>query len=134
MKLIEVRKEDDLYYKGCFWIYSDSVSNIFRNKFRLLTEKIPCSYEGELGRKTKCRTHKEIWKPISDKYASVPYNYYPRGRVDIYKGVAYINIHSSMNKPFIIDRIISEYNLSKLDIEIGLNDIEQGSHYDYLLE
>ena len=33
--------------------------------------------------------------------------------------------------PYIIDKIRSEYGIEKLDYKIGLNDLEQGSHYDF---
>ena len=62
------------------------------------------------------------------KYNDVECNYYPRGRVAIYKGIAFIHINSLCNVPKVIHEIISEYELYKLEIEVELNDEVQGSH------
>lgn len=81
----------------------------------------------------KNETHESVWNELSSKYGGVPYNYYPRGRVEVYNGVAYININSILNNPRIIDKIRHMYEIEKLPYHIGLNDLEQGSHYDFLL-
>ena len=136
MILREVRKEDDYYYKGAFWVIADSVPDILTNKFTIDGSKILCSYKGKLDRTRETRkneTHESVWNEISSKYGNVPYNYYPRGRVEVYNGVAYININSILNNPNIIDKIRHIYEIEKLPYHIGLNDLEQGSHYDFLL-
>ena len=135
--LNEVRKEDDYYYKGAFWVISDNVANILKGKYTIDGSKILCSYDGKLDRNRESRkneTHENVWKTIASKYNNVPYNYYPRGRVEIYRGTAYININSILNNPNIIDRIRKLYGIEKLPYHIGLNDLDQGSHYDFLLK
>ena len=64
-----------------------------------------------------------------------PFDYLPRGRVAITtNGLAFIHLNSRTNIPKVIDKIIDIYNLHKLSIEIDLNDIYQGSHYNFQLK
>lgn len=136
--LKEVRKEDDLYYKGSFWIIADSYPDILRGNFKLIGEKIPVTFNGELQRNNpdkKNQTHQALWRDKYSKYfPDKPYNYFPRGRVEVYKGVAYVNIHSRCNTPAVVNSIIDNYNLGNLDLDLTCNDISQGSHYDFLLD
>lgn len=127
MILDEVRKEDDLYFQGPFWIKGESVGEIKSGNFDLLAYKYPCTYEGDALGNIKNKTHKDVWEGPEDM------DYYPRGRVGVYKGVAYINIHSLFNQPDIIDSIIEEYNLSKLELQIKLEDEKIGHHYQFKL-
>lgn len=136
--LKEVRKEDDKYFQGPFWIVAETFKDILRGNFRLVGIPLLCDYDGkDLSGLTKnSQRHKSLWnneiKPSlsSDK----DFDYYPRGRVSIYKGTAFIHLNSKCNTPKIIDAVISRYQLSKLNIEIEFNDEIQGSHYDFDLE
>lgn len=136
--LYEVRKEDDLYYQGPFWIIADSFRDIQLGKFSLLGEKYLSDYGGnykETNLSKSARTHKKIWdSKYKSQYGNVEYTYYPRGRVAIYQGTAYIHINSKCNIPSIIDTIVKEYSIDKLTLEIDLNDTYQGSHYDFQLK
>ena len=127
MKILhEVRKEDELYYQGAFWLIANSFADIMRGNFSLLGNKLVSDFDGNIydNSSKNSRSHQNLWK---NKYKSElnsdkDYTYYPRGRVAIYKGVAYIHINSKCNTPKIIDTIINEYNIGKLEIEIELND------------
>lgn len=144
MKLNEVRKEDDLYFKGPFWIVADSIKDLRLGKYKIVGEKYLCDFNGNFvsdnAPSRSMMTHKKLWR---DKYANElncndkPYNYYPRGRVEVWDGQAYIFVHSSMNFEPLIGNLIHEYGLDKLDdeslVEVVENDY-QGSHYDYLLK
>lgn len=136
-ELTEVRKEDDLFYQGAFWIIGDSIDEIKKNNFKLLTYKLLSDYNGNYAQTIESKnslSHRRLWddlNPFEDK--TIPWNFYPRGRVAIYNGTAYIHIHSLFNQPSIIDKIIEEYGVDKLDIFIDMNDTNQGSHYDFLL-
>lgn len=139
MKILSVRKDEEYYYEGPFWILSNSVKDIHRGNFELLSVKFVCDYDGNIvdsgGRSKSGSSHKNIWnRELKHKYDDVEYNYYPRGRVAIYKGTAFIHINSLCNTPKVINNIVSEYKLDKLDIEVELNDEVQGSHYDFLLD
>lgn len=135
MKLEELRKEDYLYYQGAFWIDGESVREIKRGYFKIIGAKFPCYYTGEYSSLNKSKnslTHRKLWPEYNQNYLNKPYNYLPRGRVAIHQGVAYIHLNSLFNQPSIIDTLIKEYNLEKLEIELDLNDTYQGSHYDFL--
>ena len=137
MKLTEVRKEDDLYFQGGFWIKGESVREIKKGNFQLIGIKLPTYHSGEyvnLDRSKSSLTHKRLWSEYNEGYEDKPFNYLPRGRVAIHKGVAYIHLNSLFNQPSIIDKIIEEYNLDKLELEFDFNDTYQGSHYDFLLD
>lgn len=136
MKLNEVRKEEDLYYSGPFWVKANSFDDIMDGNFELIGEKIFTDYEGkyvDFSDSKRSLIHSTLWKNKYQRdYPNKPYNYYPRGRIVIFKGRAYININSLCNNPKVIDKIIKEYDISKLNCSIKYNDSE-GSHYDFLL-
>lgn len=137
MRIVCTRKEDKIYYQGPFWIISDSFQNIIKGNFEIIGEKYECNYSGEYLNNTtskRQKTHKSLWRMFADKYGQSDYTYYPRGRVGIYNGIAYIHINSRCNLPKIIDTIIEQYHLSKLEINVELNDTYQGSHYDFKLK
>ena len=139
-QLHEVRKEDDYYYQGAFWIIGDSMTDILNNKFHLCCHKILSNYNGNMIDKIESKrslSHERLWnsqykqKENSDK----PFNYYPRGRVDISNGVAYINIINDCDTNDIINNIISEYKISKLQIKKELvNEFSDGGHRAHLLK
>lgn len=134
MKISETRKEDQLYFKGPFWVIADSIPDLLSNKYKLLCEKELVTFDGELNRKRanrKQQTHEAVWKEYN---IDLPYNYYPRGRVEVYKGVAYINLNSILNKPQIINDILKEYEIENLEYHVYEIDKLQGSHYNYLLK
>ena len=136
MGLEEVRKEDDHYYQGAFWIIGNSVREIKRGNFQLIGIKLLTDFQGnyieQVGSKGSL-THKRLWPEYNKGFEDKEFNYFPRGRVAIYEGVAYIHINSLFNQPTLIDRVIKEYNLQKLEIEVDCNDLYQGSHYDFKL-
>lgn len=135
VKLNESRKEDDLYFQGAFWLKANTFKDIMLGKFELLVgSKLLSNYSGEYVNTNQSKnslTHKKLWDNVSDGHS---WTYYPRSRVSIYNGIAYIHLNSKCNSPAIIDKIISEYCLDKLEIEIDLNDTYQGSHYDFELK
>ena len=134
-ELRESRKEDELYYEGPFWIKADTYRDMQKGNFELIAYKVLVNYEGEPQEYYNKRefTHKKLWaKDFKD--SGFEYYHYPRGRVNIYKGVVYINLNSKCNTPKIIDAIIKEYKLEKFsqsDIDIEYNDVTQGPHYDF---
>lgn len=134
--LKETRKEDDSYFEGAFWIIADSVHEMLIGNFEIVGECLPTSFDGVRNRDrgVKLQPHQKLWKEYRLDYKDAPYDYYPRGRVSVYKGKAYININSICNTPKIIDEIREYYCVDKLDCVVTCNDIEQGSHYDFKLE
>lgn len=131
------RKEDELYYQGPFWIIADTFKDIHRGKFYLLGEPLLCNYSGEYVSDTtskSAKTHKRIWEDYKSQFNNVDYTYYPRGRVAVYEGTAFIHMNSRCNIPSVINAIVEKYKIDKLEIEIDLNDVYQGSHYDFKLK
>lgn len=134
--LKEVRKEDDTYWEGVFWIIADSVEDIFNDKFSIIGDKVLVDYNGKLQQQYNSSywTHKQIWdKTYKAKYNNVPYNYYPRGRVVIRNGKAWINLPREVYLPQIIDAVVAEYNLNKLQIEHSVKDDSENQHYSFQL-
>lgn len=139
MKLLqEVRKEDELYYQGAFWIKGNSVIDVKKGNFEIIGIKLPSHYDGsytsDIVRSKSSLTHKRLWPEYADELIDKEYDYLPRGRVSIYQGTAFIHLNSLFNQPNIIDTIIQFYNIKKLEIYIDLNDTYQGSHYDFKLK
>lgn len=135
--LNEVRKEDDIYYDGCFWITADSFSDILDGKGKLEGIKYAVNFEGDETSKTprKEKVHQSVWeKEYKNKY-NKEYTYFPRGRVSQYMGKTYININPKINIPYIIDKIFEFYDLNRFD---RANDIiikeENGEHYKFGLK
>ena len=140
MKILkEVRKEDNMYFQGPFWLVASEFRDILRGKFELVAERFICDYNGlDLSNISKnSQRHKALWNnkvKFELNCKDKEFDYYPRGRVSIYKGTAFIHLNSLCNTPAIIDRVVNVYELDKLEIEIELNDEIQGSHYDFKLK
>ena len=139
MKISETNKEDDLYFKGSFWVIASSVHDILMGNYSLLCEKELCTYEGKLDRSRpnrKEQTHEQVWNKFKSQYGigDFSYTYFPRGRVEVYQGKAYININSLLNKPQIINDIIKEYQIGKLECHVFAIDELQGEHYNFELK
>ena len=70
MRIIEVRKEDDLYYQGPFWIISDNFLNILKGNFNIISELYPCNYNGDYkdNISKSAKTHKKVWDNLKQDY------------------------------------------------------------------
>lgn len=140
MELNEVRKEDDIYFQGPFWIIGDSQLLINRGQFTLVGKKIPVDYKGnylsDVTSKKGATAHIKLWDEYKSQYNNVPYNYYPRGRVRVVSGTPFIHINSKTNNPRIINAVTQMYGLEKIadNISVEEDDLLQGSHYGFLLK
>ena len=135
-KLYETRVEDDLYFQGAFWIIGNSIQEIKDGKFNILVgSKILSDYYGDyqnmLSTKKSDLTHRRLWNSVGDNN---DWNYYPRGRVAIDQGTAYIHLNSECATDKIKEAIINEYGIDKLRIVFDYNNEYQGSHYDFELK
>ena len=129
----EVTREEDLYYQGAFWIVGKSLDDILSGNFEIVIgSKLLTDYYGDYAEKhipkKSALTHAKLWKGNS-----VSWDYYPRGRVAIDHGTAYIHINSKCATKEIIDAIVDEYEIGKLRIVRDYNNEYQGSHYDFKL-
>lgn len=48
VKIFGVRKEDEVYYQGAFWIVGDSVRDIKRGNFEIIGIQIASDYKGTI--------------------------------------------------------------------------------------
>lgn len=129
-----VKKEDDRYYSGSFWIIADSIESIRLNKFEIVGEKIKVDYYANRIKGEKFPMQdKKLWKePEYSKWNNdYEYDYFPRGSITPCEGIAFIYIHREMNMPNVIDAIIKEYELENLSVEVHcLEEGEEGSILD----
>lgn len=136
-----IRKEDDLYYEGPFWIIGESIKDIYKGNFSLVGLAVEVDYKGDYLdsrlKKKGATAHSKLWATNEYKEwnTQFEYDYFPRGRVRICEGEVYLHINSKMNTPRIINAVIQEYNLHKFGnaINIEEDDLLQGSHYGYKL-
>lgn len=141
MLLNELKPQDDLYFQGAFWIIADSFENLMKKKdISIIGEKIISDYNGTIIQQINSKrslTHKRLWdeKYKSQLNSDKEYNYYPRGRVGIYNGLAYINIPKKcISAPHLIDMIRKYYGIEKLNYEVVPQDDDTMDNYDFLLK
>ena len=108
--------EDSQLYKGIFWI--PNIENPDKN----YCFKIDCDNDGnaqhseyELNAKSgDTYNHKALWAKLPKSMTNnLPYNYYPRGRVEIANGTAKIFLNGYIYDSYVIDFLIDEFNLTK---------------------
>lgn len=135
MKLVEVRKEDDLYFIGPFWIIGNSLSEINKGNFNLIAEKFLVDYNGIPVQKVpKLQfTHKGIWEARYKSTFGKEYNYYPRGRISFKEGEWYLNIPDKLNKDIVVPKIKQEYDIKENFEMIKSTDPTTGNHYSFEL-
>lgn len=119
-----------MLYKGLFWI--KDIKNIIESSIYFL---IPCDKEGKgdvsgydysvVSKSGDSLNHKKLWKTLpSDITNNKPFDYYPRGRVEIKNGKVKIFISQYLieYKEKIIELCKNKFNLtvgngiSKIDI------------------
>lgn len=62
--VLSVRKEDEVYYQGAFWIVGDSVRDIKRGNFEIIGIQITSNYKGDYLEAIPSKsglTHKSLW-------------------------------------------------------------------------
>ena len=132
----ELLNEDSNLYRGIFWIKDiDNPKNDLM--FKIPTDEYG-NYIGdykEASFNSKSGTslnHKRTWEKL---HQNKPFDYYPRGRVEISNGVAKIFINPHLRDKNIINLIKSEYNLTKCN---GIKDIkildDNSEHYKCYLD
>ena len=114
-QLNEIKKEDDLYFNGCFWIVAESFKDILIGNFKLEGIRYLVNDDGDEISETpvKAKIHQNVWENNYKNNYKCSYMYFPRGRVSHYKGITYININPKINTPEIIDKIFEYYDLNK---------------------
>ena len=114
MKLVEDRE----LYKGIFWIVD--LDNIENNKKYCFV--IPCSSDGTStdfdytyqAKSGDTYNHKKYWSMLPKEYThNKPYNYFPRGRVEIANGKATIYLNPNIATQEVKEFIIDQFNLNE---------------------
>ena len=117
-------------YKGIFWWIGS----------QLICRKVMCDSDGlpleavEFTSKSGDNfNHKAEWEKFSKKITDGnPYNYYPRGRVEIKRGKATVYLNPALNRPEVTRMIHSEFGLDALSAVVIKND--GSAHYETLSE
>lgn len=111
-------KEDKDLYRGIFWI--TDIDNIEDSD---LYFQIPCDSDGNVNDNFSMNynwssgnlnnyNHKNLWNSLDKKYTSnKPFNYYPRGRVEIARGIA--TIYCS---PYIANDVLKSWAIEKFNL------------------
>ena len=132
------QEKRDALGKGLFWLVKND-----SEKFELFCVKILCYRDGETLERVEtgvCESEKlnreRAWAKLDKKITQgKPYNYYPRGRVEIKKGKARIFLNPALNEESIIEKICRSFGLKR---ENGLTDIliknDNSGHYRFLME
>lgn len=108
-------------YKGLFWIKQDE-----QGRFIPITVKVECDVYGHvlddsINLNGESFNHEKEWKIFeampSGEYHGLPYNYYPRGRVEINNKKANIYLPSVLCIEYVKRLILHEFGLTKNYIE-----------------
>ena len=122
-------------YKGVFWIVEEQSEQYF---FR-----IPCNSMGDITGATEyplCAkngnnyNHKILWSLLSKSLTqNKPFDYFPRGRVEIHNAKAIVYLNPDINTEEIQNHIIDGFGLTK---ETGIESVrvisDGSNHYKYL--
>lgn len=121
--------EGSQLYRGIFWI--TDIDNPYNNQ---LYFQIPCNsdgvddnFDGYTSKNNSSHNHKNLWTTLCSKLTNnKPYNYYPRGRVEIAHGKATVYLSPHINIADIQDWIIDKFNLNEHN---GINKVRFISDY-----
>lgn len=136
MKLNEVRKEDDLYFEGPFWIISPSMEELNKGNFTILSNQYLVDFYGKpvLPLTRYQSTHEYIWNSkYKDSFGVHPYNYYPRGRVVFKDGKVYLNIPKGLPDDLIKKEAARKFDYDEFD-NVFYKDPTSGNHYTFELK
>jgi len=124
----EVFTEAQELSSGIFWFITDDRS---LKGAKFLRFDFPVERDGDVIREPglafnaksgKTYNHKALWEsevqnnPNHKPYNKKPYDYYPRGRVEIANNRATIHINPNLNKPFTLLKIKAVFGLSPYNI------------------
>lgn len=114
MKLLEDRQ----LYKGVFWIVD--LENTYNNSnycFTIPSDEYGNVQADDLYLNAKSGTtynHEKLWNTLSKRMTQgKPFNYYPRGRVEIQNGKATIYLNPNINTKEIVKFLVDEFNLTE---------------------
>lgn len=140
MKLNEIRNEEDLYFEGPFWIIAQSMEELNKGNFTILSHPYLVDFWGKpvMPVPRNESTHEYIWnaryrRSIPDHPYSHEYNYYPRGRVVFKEGKVYLNIPSGLPVDLIKEKVAYKFDYDEFD-KVFYKDPTSGNHYTFQLK
>lgn len=120
--------------KGIFWCTSFDTEHP-----KLITVSVACDKNGNAKESVQFSSksgsnfnHKLEWKRLERSVtAGCPFNYYPRGRVEVKNGRATIFLNPIINKECVLSRVIDKFGLTTEKL-ISVNIKSDGSnHYHF---
>ena len=138
-----ILKEDVQLYRGIFWI--TDIDDIESSK---LFFTIPCNVDGDINdpefhiNQAMSSTgsdnynHKRVWACLSKRETSgKPFDYYPRGRVEISNGIAKVYHSPHIPQDELREFVIDKFHLTKSNGIKKIKMIADGSdHYRCYLD
>lgn len=133
--------EDTQLYKGIFWIID--LDDIESNQ---LYFQIPVDMNGNIdadfdrmrlnSKNMDNYNHQAVWKSLSSKEThNKPFDYYPRGRVEIANGKATVYANPNICTSSVVDWLVSKFNLNSHNGINKVNVIPDNSvHYRCYLD
>ena len=127
-------------YKGIFWIKQKE-----EGRFIPITVKAECDEYGNLldervrfsSKSGESFNHQEEWEIFEampgGEYRGLPYNYYPRGRVEIKNKKATVYLNPVLCTEYIKRLIFEKFGLFRDGINVRFV-ADGSSHYDYTAE
>ncbi len=118
-----------MFYRGLFWIIEGELFSV----------KLPCDSNGDFLNEIPISlngkenlTHSEEWNKLPHRITKgKPYNYYPRGRVEIKDGKGRIFLNPDVFQTTTLEAICKEFEMEKL---MSIKPIIDGSaHYKHKL-
>ena len=142
MKLLTM-KNDNRLYRGIFWIID--IDNIMKSKTYFL---IPCDSDGNINDPefhisssmssvgTDNYNHKKVWSCLPRSMThNKPFDYYPRGRVEIANGIAKVYHSAHIPQDELKQFVIDKFNLTSFNGIKKIKMIADGSdHYKCYLD
>lgn len=117
LEAFKILNESNELYKGVFWI--KDINDLYASSNLMF--QIPCNADGDsdlivsngASKTGNTYNHERLWKTLSKELTdSKPFNYYPRGRVEIRNGVADIFVNPNLFTEEVKKFLISEYHLN----------------------
>ncbi|MBO7212289.1 MAG: hypothetical protein J6V44_14985 [Methanobrevibacter sp.] len=138
-----ILKEDRQLYRGIFWI--TDIDDLYNSK---LYFQIPCDENGDISdidftisdkmssTGSNNYNHKRVWNSLSHKETKgKPFDYYPRGRVEISNGIAKVYHSPYIDQNKLKSWVTDRFNLTSANGIKKVKMIADGSnHYRCYLD
>ena len=127
-------RNSDALFKGIFWIVDkENLENNEPYLFKILTNRngdVLASYDDLNSKKGDNYNHRLTWETLPKELThNKPYNYYPRGRIEIKNDTAKIFINPLLNESNILGYIKKEYNLDDRFVSQIIIIVDNSRHY-----